>query len=333
MNVPRGVMIAVDVGATNVRARLVTVAHTGHAAPLTGDITERMGSASALYEFVREVVRTAQPYGELTAAVVAVAGMVDGDCCRITNWSTDSLIEVDRLAAAGLPAGRTQLVNDVVAGVWGALARVGGEAGGLGKGNLVYLAPGTGLGAAALVRHGLGPLGGTVVACEAQHTQIPRFEGEIARTIDAIAHDLGRAPTWEELVSGPGLARVYQAQRAITGAAMQLMSADASEIAEAAHRGRDAQALSAVHVYYEALGYFAQMLALAYLPCATVVLGGASTQHNLELLHGSAFAQTFAEHPHFGAVLGSIPVHTVDGEVNLEGGLWLAARLSSPVAP
>lgn len=328
MNDARGLMVAIDVGATNARARLVAVAHTGVAAQLTGDITQRVGSAQALYEFVRDVVKTAQPHGELVAAVVAVAGMVEGDRCHITNWAHDSLIEVDRMAAAGLPADRTRLVNDVVAGVWGALARVGGEAGGLPKGNLVYIAPGTGLGASALVRHGLGPMGASVVACEAQHTQIPRFDGQIAQTVDAIAAELGRAPSWEELVSGPGLVRVYQAQRAMNGAAMQLMSADAGEIAEAAHKGNDPHALRAVHVYYQALGHFAQTLALAYLPCAAVVIGGASTKHNLELLRSSGLAETFAEHPKFGDMLSGVAVHTVDGEVNLEGGLWLAGRLA-----
>lgn len=331
MNAARGLMVAIDVGATNVRARLVAVAHTGHAAPLCDDITARVGSAQALYEFVREVVHTAQPHGDLVGAVVAVAGMVEGEHSNITNWSNDSLIEVDRLEAAGLPSGRTQLVNDVVAGVWGALARVGGEAGGLAKGNLVYMAPGTGLGAAALVRHGLGSMGASVVACEAQHTQIPRFHGEIAPTVDAITEALGKEPTWEELVSGPGLVRVYHAQCAMVGA-MPAVRADAGAIAEAAHRGDDPQALSAVHVYYRALGHFAQMLALTYLPCAAVVIGGASTKHNLELLHNSSLAQTFAEHPRFGGMLRDIPVHTVDGDVNLEGGLWLAARLGSPVA-
>ena len=106
--------------------------------------------------------------------------------------------------------------------------------------------------------------------------------------------------------------------------------AGASTIAEAAHRGDDPQALAAVRIYYRALGHFAQTLALSYLPCAAVVIGGASTTHNRELLAESGLAETFAEHPRFGAMLSGIPVRTVDGEVNLEGGLWLAAGTGSP---
>jgi len=306
----RELMVAVDVGATNVRAR---IASAGIA--VTDDITTRVGSAQSLYEFVADAVRVARDHGEIVAAVVDVAGMIDGDRVHVTNWPTDSLVEVGRLEDAGLPIGRTQLVNDMVAGVWGALARVD-----VGDGNLVYVAPGTGLGAATLVRHGLGPLGGTVVACESQHTQIPRFEGEIGRTVDEIARVLGRAPTWEELVSGPGLVRVYQAQRSTT------TSLDAAAIATAARDGHDPHALAAMRVYYLALGHFAQTLALTCLPCAAVVIGGASTQRNLELLHASGLAETFADHPRFGDMLAGVPVHALDGDVNLEGGLWLAAR-------
>ena len=350
-------MVAIDVGATNVRARIVTVADGGEVTSPAADITAQVGSARSLYEFVADVVRAAERHGEVTETVVAVAGMMDVDCCNITNWPTDSLIELSRLEAAGLPARRTWLVNDVVAGVWGARARIDGGAArepalsapALGEGSLVYLAPGTGLGAATLVRHGLGPLGASVVACEAQHTQIPRFAGDIARTVDALVGTLRREPTWEELVSGPGLERIYRAQCAIAGTeavaaprdeasrastgpgAPATPGAGAGAIAAAALAG-DAAALAAVRVYYQALGHFAQLLVLTHLPCAAVVIGGASTKHNLDLLRASGLTETFAEHPRFGGLLREIPVHTADGDLNLEGGLWLAARLGAPEA-
>ena len=331
-------MVAIDVGATNVRARIAAVTGVGGALSVPADITARVGSARVLYEFVADVVRTAQRHGELTSAVVAVAGMVDGKCSNITNWQQDSLIELSRLESAGLLAGSTWLVNDVVAGVWGARARVDGggarELAAPGEGSLVYLAPGTGLGAATLVRHGLGLLGASVVACEAQHTQIPRFAGEIAQTVDALAGVLGHAPSWEEIVSGPGLVRIYSAQCAMADIEPMALPRDEVSVARAGAgaiaataRTGDAQALAAVRIYYQALGHFAQLLALTHLPCAAVVVGGASTRHNLDLLRGSGLAETFAEHPRFGGLLRGIPIHTADGEVNLEGGLWLAARL------
>lgn len=328
MKPARELLLAIDVGATNVRARIAADGVT-----VVDDIIAQVGSAQELYGFVADAVCVAGQHGAVAAAVVAVAGMVRGDRAHVTNWPTGSLVEIGRLEAAGLPTGGTRLVNDMVAGVWGAFARVD-----VGEGNLVYIAPGTGLGAAALIRHGLGPLGGTVVACEAQHTQIPRFEGEIARTVDELTRVEGRAPTWEDLVSGPGLVRVYRAQMAMadSGSEPSLAalggdqagphgtSLDAAAIAEAAHRGDDPHAVAAVRIYYLALGHFAQTLALTHLPCAAVVIGGASTQRNLRLLHASGLAEVFATHPRFGDMLAGVVIHALDGEVNLEGGLRLA---------
>ncbi|MFU8891631.1 MAG: hypothetical protein ACNA76_08310 [Anaerosomatales bacterium] len=66
--------------------------------------------------------------------------------------------------------------------------------------------------------------------------------------------------------------------------------------------------------------------ALSYLPCAAVVFGGASTERNLPLIRENGLAATFAQHERFADLLGSVQLFAVDGEVNLEGGVWLAAR-------
>jgi len=338
-------VIAFDVGGTNTRARVAVVAGVGEPLLAVPDITRCVASARELREFVSQVAATAGRLGTVTAAVVAVAGPVVGERIRLTNWPSDTAITLDELEAAGLPSGRTQLINDAVAGAWGAGARLSsaGPAGGthplntvpggaaaLREGNIVYVAPGTGLGEAVLVRHGLGPHDATVVAGEFQHTQIPCFEGETGRVVDALAVALGRAPDWEDLVSGRGLVRTYYALCAIAAAEPLVITGDdakrAGGIADAARAGTDAQALAASNVFYRVLGRFAQTLALAFLPCAAVVIGGASTERNLELLRRGRLTQRFTEHHRFGDLLGEVPLHAVGGEVNLEGGVWLAAR-------
>ena len=338
------IVVSFDVGGTNSRARIATLAGGGATTPVGADIAARGASASEFYDFVSRVVEAATAHGTVVSAVVAMAGMVDGDCGNITNWPSDTLVEVSRLSGCGLPLGRTSLVNDVVAGVWGAWARVDagtstvlpGRAGSgdrtapeLGAGNIVYLAPGTGLGTAGLVRHGLGSLGASTVACETQHVPMPRLGGEIAQIVDILESTLGRPLDWEDLISGRGLVHIYEAQRSIA-AAMSPVGAvgdalGAEAIALAARAG-DTLALAAVDAFYRTLGHYAQMLALTFLPCAAVVIGGATTEHNLALLQRGAFAEAFAAHRHFGDALGVIPVHTVGGEVNLEGGIWLAAH-------
>src|SRR5690606_2744975 len=113
---------------------------------------------------------------------------------------------------------------------------------------IVFVVPGTGLGAASLVRHGLGRYGASVLACESQHTRIPRFSGELGQVIDAIAEADGHAPSWEKIVSGRGLVRTYDALRAIE--AGQPLSTSRGEAARAeavanAAQGGDAQARAA----------------------------------------------------------------------------------------
>lgn len=335
-------VIALDVGGTNTRARIATVSGTGEPHPVVPDVSARAGSMSELTAIVSDVVRTAESLGTVVAAVVAIAGPVLGERSHVTNWACDSLVQIRDLERAGLPAGRTRLVNDATAGAWGALDRVDrdgpvdrayvlaardGSEEGLGGGNLVYVAPGTGLSSAFIVRHGLGPIGASVVACEFENTQMPRFEGEIGLVVDAVAAMLGRAPDWEDLVSGRGLVRIYDALAAIgmdeppDAAENEVHGAGA--IADAAIAGDDPRALAAVEVFYRTLGHFAQTLALTSLPCAAVVIGGASTERNLDLLRGSGLAEVFATHHRFGDLLGAITLYAVGGEVNLEGAVRL----------
>jgi glucokinase len=335
----RSLVVALDVGGTNTRARIATATGGGEPRILVPDITTRASSARELRAFLLQVVRTAEHEGAIAAAVVDVAGPVTGDRSRITNWpSTDSSISVADLERAGLPHGRTRLVNDATAGAWGALARVdrgegtpqaealtshhGGQ--GLGVGNLVYVAPGTGLSSAFIVRHGLGPVGASVVACEFENTRIPRFEGEIGAAVETISRSLGRAPDWEDLVSGRGLVRIYEALDTRAG----ITASDARAIAESARAGSDERARTASDVFYRTLGLFAQTLALSCLPCAAVVIGGASTERNLDVLREAGLAETFATHHRFSELLSAIPLYAVGGQVNLEGAVRLALQAS-----
>lgn len=338
------VVLAVDVGGTNTRARVVSCAGKGVAGPAGDDRSARISTAHALLSFIARAAAEAVRLGPIAGATVAVAGPVVGRSSRLTNWPSDNTVTVADLEGAGLPAGRTVLVNDMAAGAWGALERLErgaavrlraaepaapeGEAG-IEQGNLVYLAPGTGLGAAALVSCGPESHGKVAVSCESQHTQIPRFPGEIAAVAEVLEAALGHPPRWEDVVSGRGLVRIYEALDVDAPAPFERVSgADADRaraIAAAARTGVDTRAARAVDVFYEVLGYFAQLLALTFGPCAAVVIGGASTEHNLELIRRGPLVSTFDRHARYGDLLRAIPIHTVGGDVNLVGGIRLAA--------
>ena len=338
-------VIALDVGGTNTRARIATVTGAGEPRLAAPDVTTNISSADDLVAFASQAVRTAGRLGTVAASVVAVAGPVVEQRSRVTNWPSDSSIAIADLEDAGLPIGHTHLINDAAAGAWGALARVDrdgdavraqtlvarrGGGHGLAAGNLLYVAPGTGLSSAFIVRHDVGPHDASIVACEFENTQIPRLEGEIGAVTDVIAHALGRAPDWEDLVSGRGLVRIYDALGSIAGTGTRVAPGDvahrAGAIAESARSGDDERAVAASMLFYRTLGHFAQTLALACLPCAAVVIGGASTERNIELVRESGLAEVFSTHHRFSPLLAEIPLFAVGGDVNLEGAVLLALQ-------
>lgn len=336
-------VLAFDVGGTHTRARTAAVTGGGQPALAAPDISTRLSSASELLAFVSQVASAAADLGTVRAAFVAVAGPVTGDRSRVTNWPSDSAVSVEALEGAGLPVAHTHMLNDAAVGAWGALARLGGTdgvtrahalsehaSGALAAGNLVYVAPGTGLSSATVVRHGLGPLAATVLASEFENTQMPRLGGEIGPVVDAIGAKLGRQPDWEDLVSGRGLAAIYDAFGFLTAEGPRAIPADtphrSAAIADAARAGGDPHATAAIDVFYRTLGHFAQTLALTCLPCAGVVIGGASTEANLELIGRSGLVEAFTTHHRFGELLSGIPLYAVGGDVNLEGAVWLALQ-------
>ena len=112
--------LAVDLGGTHVRFRLVEDEDDARRRPAPVHVVETRGVASfeaALGQW-RE---RAGIYGRLDAVAVAAAGPVSGDRVRITNlgWTLDAR-EIER----SLGAGRCLLVNDVTAIAW-ALPRLG----------------------------------------------------------------------------------------------------------------------------------------------------------------------------------------------------------------
>jgi glucokinase len=202
-------------------------------------------------------------------------------------------------------------------------------------GNVVYLAPGTGLGAATLVRTGLADPSHVAVGCECQHTAMPVFAEDVAEVLSAIAAMLGRVPTWEDVVSGRGIPRVHAAIEAIefgSKPALPADDADATAIARAAADG-DPVATRALVAYYRALGSFAQLLALAEQPCAGVFVGGRTTEQNLEVVERGDLVREFMDNDTVGQALTEVGVHVVRGDVSLSGALRIAAQAARARPP
>ena len=132
--------LAVDLGGTHVRFRLVEGGGDAPRRPRPVHVVETRGVASfeaALGQWREQ----AEVYGRLDAVAVAAAGPVAGDRVRITNlgWTLDAR-EIER----SFGAERCLLVNDVTAVAW-ALPRLGkGDVRALEVGGSEDRAPGTG---------------------------------------------------------------------------------------------------------------------------------------------------------------------------------------------
>ena len=243
-----GVVLAADIGGTQMRAALVGP---------RGDVLLRRAAATpdhtdvpaALIDLIR-VVGAERGHGSISHAVVGLPGGVDYENGRLM-WAPHlpegwpSLLSRDELSARlEMPA---LIANDAD------LAAVGEAAFGAGKGiaDVAYLTISTGIGAG--------------VVCGGRLVRGRRSLAEVGHTvIDWRAWREGSPCTLEELGSGSGLARI--ALEAGLGAR------DAREVEAAAGDG-DAGAIAIWHGAIAACAVGVSNLVMSFYP-STVVVGG-----------------------------------------------------------
>lgn len=260
-----------------------------------------------------------------TAAVLGIAGPIDGDEIALTN--RDWRFKLGELASRfGLSAVRA--INDFEAVAW-CLDRVDAEdlralgpAVPSGHGAKVVFGPGTGLGVAALVPT---VSGWHVVATEGGHVlfgpSCPAEEPVFAR----VREECGSVSA-EAVLSGPGLERLH---RALHGNGEPLT---AELIAKGA---RDAQgpACETVALFVRLLGRFAGDLALTFKATGGVFIAGGVAQRIQQLLDAQAFRTAFEQHPPYQALLRRVPTTLITlEEPGLLGCAVVATHMLRPAA-
>ncbi len=233
------------------------------------------------------------------AAVLAVAGPIEGDTVTLTNraWS----FRLSEMAAHfGWTAARC--VNDFEAVAWSVQRLTADDVRPLGpampeaSGTRVVFGPGTGLGVAALVPSGerwqvIATEGGHVSFGAARHDEEPIF----AR----LRAECG-AVSAETVLSGPGLERLH---RAMHGAHEKR---PAAAITADGHRG-EAAARDSVLMFVRLFGRFAGDLALMFKATGGVFIGGGVARRIGPLLDDPAFREAFEAHPPYSKLLQGIP--------------------------
>jgi glucokinase len=271
----------------------------------------------------------------IAAACFSVAGPVADDASTLTNlgWKVDAATlqrEFD------LPAVR--LINDFTAAGQGMEQLADTELETLqagqpaASGTRLVIGAGTGLGVGLLTWEG----GGYAVhPSEAGHADFAPVDELQDRLLAYLRRTFGRV-SYERVVSGPGLMRIFSFLQDI-GAGIpsrQLLDAsntrqDAAElIAEFGAAKLDPLAARALDLFIAAYGAFAGNMALATLARGGVYISGGIAPKIAPKLKEGGFIRAFLHKDRFSDLLATIPVRVVmNPQVGLFGALLEADRL------
>jgi glucokinase len=330
-------ILAGDIGGTNVRLRIAEVDDGGIRTMATARFESARFTtfAQLLHEFLAmpEVVAAALP----DAACLAVAGPIrqtsSGQMVQVTNlpWVVDSTP-----LARDFGFARLQLINDFQAVGYGIEALKADELVVLQHGEpephgvRAVLGAGTGLGQAILVWQGDRY---TVLPTEGGHADfgpVDELQIELARHL---LRQHGHA-SYELILSGPGLVRLYAFLRARrsapeSAAVAQAMQAGdpAAAITQAALQHGDALAQQALDLFVRIYGAQAGNLALAAGATGGIDIAGGIAPKIISAF-GENFLNAFRNKGLMTSYLRGIPVRVIlNAEVGLFGAMQVAARL------
>lgn len=294
-----GILLA-DVGGTNVR---FAVLHGTEVGPVTRlEVADHASLADAMAAYLAVTAGTVQ------GAVLAVAGVVTGERCPLTNndWVVDA---AELRARFGLTAVR--LVNDFEAIAWALpqlapadLKQIGGTRA-LAGAPMVVLGPGTGLGVAACVPHAGGDF---IVHSEGGHATAPAGNAREAAVIAALRSGFDHVSV-ERLLSGPGLENLYRALATIEHT--QPPERCAADIVAAAREATCPTSRAALDMFCALLGDAAGNLALTFGAKGGVYIAGGIIAHLGDEIERSAFRTRFEAKGRMRGYVTAIPAYLI----------------------
>jgi glucokinase len=300
-------LVAADIGGNHARFALANV-ERGRVTKLNEAVTLRTAEHASLptaWEIFGERLGRALP----RAAAIAVACPIAGDVLKLTNnpWIIRPALIAERLGVD-----RVTLINDFGA-VGHAVVQVGPEH--LRhlcgpdrplpeRGVISIIGPGTGLGVAHVLRR---EGRNHVIECEGGHVDYAPLD-DIEDAILARLRQRYRRVSVERIVSGPGLANIYEGLAAIEGRAVQ--TGDNKALWTAALAGDDRLAVVALDRFCMILGSVAGDVALVQGANAVVIAGGLGLRI-ADLLPRSGFASRFTAKGRFERIMSTIPVKVI----------------------
>jgi glucokinase len=299
---------------------------------------------ASLQEIIQEFLRTHQGAGVQTACFGVPGAIINGECTT-TNlpWV---IRETDLKATFGFR--QVRLLNDLQAAAFGMLHLPDSDLILLNPGrsldrrrNLGVIAAGTGLGEALLVWDGERHI---PMASEGGHTSFAPTDELEVELLAFLSHkhagkgegDRFAHVSWERVLSGPGLASVYEFLLSRGGqegdevirrkAAGEDLGAVVGLLAVS---GKDPVCLEAARLFCKLYGAEAGNLALKGLCTGGMFIGGGVAPKLLPVLRESGFLAAFCAKGRFAPLLAGIPVVVAKNDrAPLIGAAHFAARLS-----
>ena len=324
-------ILAGDVGGTNTRLALFQTKRGRLVMRERAEFknADRRDLASIVREFLDPLPHRAE------VACFGVAGPVKNGRALVTNlgWTIDQ-----RKLSKSLDIPGVALINDLVAHAEGTNVLAPRDLTTLHKGkparggNRAVLAPGTGLGEAGLVFDDRAN-DYRAVPSEGGHCDFAATDARTIALLKYMLNETGRC-SWEDLVSGPGLQRIWdfltspgEFQIDPSRAGDEPAPAD---ITRAAVNGSCRACVAAVELFVELVGHEAGNLALKFLATGGIYLGGGILPHIVKFLRKPGLRGAFTRKgpKEVRAILRDIPIRLITSPNNaLLGAAHYAQRI------
>ncbi len=314
-------VVLADVGGTNVRFSLLTAGVLGPIEHLAVRAYERFSDALEAF-LARQSERAL-----IGRAVIAAAGVVEGQRCALTNnsWVVDAAELCARFQLTG-----AYIINDFEAVAW-ALPRLGRDdlltIGGcepMADAPMAVLGAGTGLGVAAYVP---GAAGGFVIRSEGGHSTLPSGSLREDAIVEALRQRFEHVSS-ERALSGPGLENIYLAIASIES--LVVPERTAPEITQLAMEGGCAISRAALDIFCSMLGDVAGNFALSFGAKGGVFIAGGIAPYIRDYLSRSQFRSRFEAKGRMSHYVEGIPVYVIIREDSAFVGLRSLAIMHKP---
>jgi glucokinase len=316
----QGVLVG-DVGGTNVRLAVARINGDGHV-----DLAHVSRMPVAKFPSLGDAIEAWKAGGQTLpeTAVFALAGPTGADEVHFTNsdwvvsatgiksrfgFTSVTLVNDFAAQARAVPANRPDEFETLIEGT-----AVDGAP-------MVVLGPGTGLGMAILIPDGAD---WRVIPAEAGHQAYGPCSARERQILDHVSKELPYV-SYENLVSGLGLDRLYHAICALEGKPSRLKGGE--EIGPAAIAGDDICAVEAVEVMMLSLATFAGNAILSSGAKGGCVIAGGVAEALAPFIRTAAFKERLTSRGPISTYFDNIPVRRArDSFAALEGAAFFAPK-------